>query len=93
MFKRNRLVINLPAPSSLANTRNLLISVDGRSSNKNMPLSQESYEFEAGIGCFVFIRVRDTDGDGSEWVYETDFLLIPGEPLPDEAGIKVDLLD
>lgn len=45
------------------------------------------------MGCFVFVRVLDEDGEGSAWVYETDFLLVPGEDIPEEAGIKVERID
>ncbi len=93
MFERNRFLLTLPPADELAKTRNLLVSVDGRSSNKNVPLTQETYEFGAGMGCFVFIRILDQDGEGSSWVYETDFLLVPGEDIPEEAGIKVERID
>jgi len=93
MFERNRFLLTLPPVEVSAKTRNLLISVDGRSSNKNVPLTQKTYEFSAGMGCFVFVRVLDEDGAGSAWIYETDFLLVPGVDIPEEAGIMVERID
>lgn len=93
MFERNRFLLTLPRADGLAKTRNLLISVDGRSSNKNISLTQETYEFGAGMGCFVFVRILDEDGEGSSWIYEMDFLLVPGEDITEESGIKVERID
>ena len=93
MFERNRFLLTLPVVDVLAKTRNLLISVDGRSSNKNVPLTQNTYEFSAGMGCFIFVRILDEDGAGSSWIYEMDFLLVPGEDIPEEEGIKVERID
>jgi hypothetical protein len=93
MFERSRFLLTMPAPAPPAESRNLLVSVDGRSANFNLPLDQEHCEFNACMGSFVFIRVWDKGRDNSLWVYETDFLLVPGEEIPEENGLIVRRVD
>jgi hypothetical protein len=93
MLSKNIFRVTLPAADSATKNRNFLISVDGRSSNRNIPVDREYCDISMGMGSFVFLRVTDRDGAGSMWVYETDFVLFPEEPIPPERGFKVEFLE
>ena len=70
-----------------------MVSVDGRSSNRNVSTAMGHCDVFIGIGSFVFLRVIDRDNAGSVWVYETDFVLFPEETVDTESGFEVKLLD
>ena len=93
MFEKHRFRIKLPSPEPLATSRNFLISVDGRSANRNIPIDQEYSDVSLGMGSFIFLRVTDRGKDGSMWVYETDFTLIHGVSVPTEDGFEVEKVD
>lgn len=84
--------ITLPARDPTAKRRNLLISVDGRSSNRNISVDQEYHDVSLGMGSFIFLRITDRDNEDSMWVYETDFMLLPGVSIPPEDGFKVKVM-
>ena len=84
--------ITLPVRDPAAKRRNFLISVDGRSSNRNIAVDQEHHDVSLGMGSFVFLRITDRDGGDSMWVYETDFILLPGVNIPPEDGFKVKVI-
>jgi hypothetical protein len=91
MFSKSLFRIKLPVADSATNNRNFLVSVDGRSSNRNIPVSKGYCDLSMDIGSFVFLRVIDR-GDGSMQVYETDFVLFPEETVVPENGFEVELL-
>jgi hypothetical protein len=93
MFNSNKFRITLPARDSAAKCRNLLISIDGRSSSRNIPIDQKHHDVLMGMGSFIFLRVTDKDRTGSMWVYETDFLLVPGISIAPEDGFEVERVD
>ena len=93
MFKKHRFRIKLPSPDPIATSRNFLISVNGRSSNRNIPIDQDYSDVSLGMGSFVFMRVTDRGKDGSMWVYEIDFTLVHGESVPTEGGFEVEKVD
>ena len=92
MFSKSPFRIKLPVADPLTKSRNFLISVDGRSSNRNVPASREHCDVFIGLGSFVFLRVIDRDNAGSVWVYETDFVLFPEETVVPDGGFEIKLL-
>ena len=93
MLSKNLFRVTLPVADSAAKNRNFLISVDGRSSNRNIPLDRAYCDVSMGMGSFVFLRITDRDGAGSVWVYETDFILFPNETIPPDSGFIVEFLE
>jgi len=92
MYSKNLFRITLPVADSATKSRNFLVSVDGRSSNRNILVSKEYYDISMGMGSFVFMRIIDRDNAGSMWVYEIDFVLFPEEAIVPEDGFEVELL-
>ena len=70
--------------------RNLLISVNGRSSNCTYPLDVLEHEFFVSWGSVIFIRMVDK-GVPQETVAEGDFIALPTDYSIWTDGLEVTL--
>ena len=68
--------VSFKEPTSGTQYRNLLISINGRTSNCTYSLDVLDHTFSIEWGSVVFIRMRDQGGI-SEPIYEADFLALP----------------
>ena len=75
-FNRCCVHVSFKEPTLGTKYRNLLISINGRTSNCTHPLDVLEHTFFIQWGSVVFIRMRDQGGT-SESIYESDFLAVP----------------
>lgn len=75
-FDRCRVSVVFVLPAEGTKYRNLLITVNGRSSNCTFPLDMLEHEFFVPWGSVVFIRLTDK-GASTEVSAEGDFVALP----------------
>ncbi len=75
-FDRCKVKVVFAEPAEGTEYRNLLVSVNGRSSNCTYPLDSLEHDFLVSWGSVVFIRLIDK-GASPEIVAEGDFLATP----------------
>jgi len=75
-FDRCKVKVVFIEPVQGTKYRNLLITVNGRSSNCTFPLDMLEHEFFVSWGSVVFIRISDK-GVSPVTVAEGDFIAIP----------------
>lgn len=91
-FNSCRVEVNLPLPPEGTTDRNLLVSVNGRTSNCNRSLDLLDYSFTIEWGSLVFLRVHDTGPDFSK-IHEGDFIALPENPTIQVNGVKISLIN
>jgi hypothetical protein len=91
-FDRCRVDVLLPAPLPEVESRNVLVSVNGRARNCGVSLGLATHSFVVEWGSVVFIRVLDVDSGRSK-VHECDFLAMPEVDPFESQGIEIAFLN
>ena len=89
-FDRCKVKVVFVKPVLDTKYRNLLITVNGRSSNCTYPLDVLEHEFFVPWGSVVFIRMMDK-GVSRETVAEGDFIALPTDYSIWTNGLAVTL--
>lgn len=91
-FARCRVEVNLPVPPEGTTSRNLLVSVNGRTSNCNRAVDELDYSFTIEWGSLVFLRVHDRGPEFSN-ISEGDFIALPENPVIRIDAVKITLIN